>query len=85
MAKKGAEKRKAKMEAKTHEKQASTTTKNKASVTTKKAEIKINFGPYTNILDQLKTLAEQEFRPLDMQIIYILNRYLNSEPHPPTN
>ena len=36
----------------------------------------IDFGKYEPILRDIKKLAEEEMRPVEMQIIYILNKYL---------
>ena len=38
--------------------------------------VTIKFGKYTHLLEALIALAEKEMRPLDMQILFILNRYL---------
>lgn len=41
-------------------------------------EVVIDFGEYPAILQQLQDLAEQEIRPLDLQMIYILKCHLDA-------
>jgi hypothetical protein len=38
--------------------------------------ITLNFGKYASVLSEVKTLAEKEMRTIDLQVIYILSRYL---------
>ena len=42
----------------------------------------IEFGKYASILRDIEKLAEQEVRPVDSQIIYILKKYLNGDSIP---
>jgi len=39
------------------------------------AILTIDFGKYAPILKEIKQLADQEMRPIEMQIIYILKNY----------
>jgi len=39
----------------------------------------INFGKYGSILREVEKLAEEEMRPVDLQVIYMLKNYLNNE------
>jgi hypothetical protein len=39
----------------------------------------IDFGKHKEVLDQIQTLAEEEIRPLDLQVIYILKTYLTPQ------
>ena len=41
--------------------------------------ILIDFSPYDNILEGIEKLAEEEVRPVELQIIYILKSYLKSQ------
>ena len=36
----------------------------------------IDFGKYGNILDRIEELADEEVRPVDLQVIYILKKGL---------
>jgi len=42
--------------------------------------ITIEFGKYAPILEKVKNLAEDELRPLDLQIIYMLKNQLKARP-----
>lgn len=42
--------------------------------------ILVDFSPYGNILKGIEKLAEEEVRPVGLQIIYILKSYLKSQP-----
>lgn len=37
----------------------------------------IDFGKYSPILREVEKLAEEEMRPVDLQVVYILKHYLN--------
>ena len=37
----------------------------------------IDFGKYSHILKQVEGLAEEELRPVDLQVVYIIKHYLN--------
>jgi len=39
----------------------------------------INFGKYGSILKKVENIAEEEMRPVDLQVIYMLKSYLNNE------
>ena len=41
--------------------------------------ITINFSKHTQVLDQIRGLADEEIRPLDLQVIYMLKTYLISQ------
>ena len=41
--------------------------------------IQIDFEKHTSVLDEIKDLAEEEMRPLEWQIIYMLKNHLNKE------
>jgi hypothetical protein len=38
--------------------------------------IQIDFGKHISVLDDIKNLADEDMRPLDWEIIYILKNYL---------
>ena len=38
----------------------------------------IDFGKHISILDEIEKIADEEMRPVDMQIIYILKKYLDN-------
>jgi len=37
----------------------------------------VKFGKYSHILKQVEKLAEEEMRPVDLQVVYILKHYLD--------
>ena len=39
----------------------------------------IEFGKYASVLSEIKKIAEEEVRSIDLQIIYILKRYLSKD------
>lgn len=41
-------------------------------------EITIQFGKYASVLKEVEDLAEQEMRPVDMQVVFILKNHLES-------
>ena len=42
------------------------------------ADLAINFGKYGSVLERVEELAEEEMRPVDMQVIYMLRRALDA-------
>jgi hypothetical protein len=42
----------------------------------------INFGKYGHILKAVSKLAEEEMRPIDMHVIFILNQHLSGLKRP---
>ena len=53
-------------------------TKRKAAKTFEDANVIIEFGEYAPVLKEIEKIADQEMRPLGLQIIYMLDRYLKS-------
>jgi len=45
-------------------------------------ELTIRFGKYTSLLTEIEKMAEEEVRPPDLQVIYILKTYLSNTQHP---
>ncbi|MBN2468018.1 MAG: hypothetical protein JXD19_07690 [Deltaproteobacteria bacterium] len=41
--------------------------------------VTIDFGKYVAILKQVEKLADEEMRPVDLQVIYILKNYFKSK------
>ena len=41
--------------------------------------VNIDFGTYPHVLKQVSDLADQEIRPLDLQIIYLLKRHFETD------
>ena len=41
--------------------------------------VNIDFGTYPHVLKQVSDLADQEIRPLDLQIIYLLKRHFEKD------
>jgi len=41
-------------------------------------ELTIRFGKYASLLTEIEKIAEEEVRPPDLQVIYILKSYLNN-------
>lgn len=41
-----------------------------------KAAVTIQFGKYGTVLKEVEQLAEEEMRPVDLQVVYILRHYL---------
>jgi hypothetical protein len=41
-------------------------------------ELTIRFGKYASLLTEIEKMAEEEVRPPDLQVIYILKTYLNN-------
>ena len=48
----------------------------KSSHVSLRNSIQINFGKHTSVLDEIQNLAEEEMRPLEWQIIYMLKNHL---------
>jgi len=44
----------------------------------RKTALTIEFGRHAPVLREVEKLAEEEMRPVDLQVIYILKQYLNS-------
>jgi len=42
------------------------------------AALTVNFGKYGSVLERVGELAEEEMRPVDMQVIYMLRRALDA-------
>lgn len=40
--------------------------------------VKIDFGKYVSVLDEIEKLADKEMRPLGMQVAYILQKYIEN-------
>ncbi len=40
------------------------------------AALTIDFGKYDHVLTEIRELAEEEMRPVDLQVVYILKNYL---------
>lgn len=38
----------------------------------------VNFGKHGDILEQIERLADEELRPVEMEIIYLLKQHLNA-------
>ena len=41
-------------------------------------ELTIQFDKYASLLTEIEKMAEEEVRPPDLQVIYILKSYLNN-------
>ena len=41
----------------------------------------INFDSYIQILGEVKRMAEMEMRPVNLQVIYMLKKYIEAIPH----
>ena len=44
---------------------------------TANAAVVIEFGRYASVLDEVKKLADEEMRPVDMQVVYMLKKHLD--------
>ena len=44
--------------------------------------VQVDFGGYAQIFDGVKKLAEEEIRPVELQIIYLLKSYLGRQKEP---
>lgn len=42
----------------------------------------INFDSYVQILDEVKRMAKMEIRPVDLQVIYMLKKFIDGNPYP---
>ena len=61
-------------------KKGDTQGKNKAEKVQQRGnmELTIRFGKYASLLTEIEKMAEEEVRPPDLQVIYILKSYLNN-------
>jgi hypothetical protein len=41
--------------------------------------LRIDFAKYSSILKEIKKLAEEEVRPVELEVIYILKRYVSGQ------
>ncbi len=81
MAKKGIEKRREKGEIAKHKNKPNKMKDDKdlaiKSSSGPSEAVTLDFTNYTGILKQVQTIADDEMRPLELQIIYMLKQYLN--------
>lgn len=50
--------------------------KTKAAPAAGETTVRVDFGAHADLLREIKGLAEEEIRPLDLQIIYVLKSHL---------
>ena len=61
------------------EKPKKDTTRYEKTPTIENTAVNIDFGEHPLILKRVRDLADQEIRPLELQIIYLLKRHFDNE------